>query len=212
MLLGDPKDWTARFRSLDVRFLELVVAVWPRCKAVLPPSPDEDTITINLVDILSRDPAGRRLFHHLAFQHEPFGYTDGGWAISKGKIDMAVLLDYERERYLAYECKKVNANDENGKFRSLATEYVKCGVVRFVTEQYAAGLPVGCMLAYVMDGKLASARSKIGAALESQKALVGLTAVAKDAKPVGGIRRFTSRHHRAADGGDIELRHALLAF
>ena len=118
-MVGDPKDWTARFRSLDVRFLELVLAVWPRCRAVLPSNPDEDTITINLVEILSRDEAGRRLFHHLAYQHEAFGYTDGGWAVSKGKIDMAVLLDHERERYLAYECKKVNVK-EKGKFRSLA--------------------------------------------------------------------------------------------
>ena len=80
-----------------------------------------------------------------------------------------------------------------------------------MTEKYATGLPVGCMLGYVMNGKLGSARSKIEAALESHEKLVGLAAGAADAEPVGGIRRFTSRHHRA-DGGEIELRHALLAF
>ena len=116
MLVGDPTHWIARFRSLDVRFLECVLAVWPRCVAVLPVEPDEDTITINLVDILSRDAKARRLFHHLAYQHEPFGYTADGWAYSKGKIDMALLLDQERERYLAYECKRLNVV-RNGRTR-----------------------------------------------------------------------------------------------
>ena len=67
MLVGDPKDWTVRFRTLDVRFLECVVALWPQCLAALPADPDEDTITINLVAIISKDVRARRLFHHLAY-------------------------------------------------------------------------------------------------------------------------------------------------
>ena len=85
MFVGDPTHWTARFRSLDARFLECVLAVWPRCVAVLPDKPYEDTITINLVDILSRDARARRLFHHLAYQHEPFGYTADGLAYSMAR-------------------------------------------------------------------------------------------------------------------------------
>ena len=211
MLFGDPKNWTARFRKLDVRFLECVLAVWPRCRAVLPPNPDEDTITINLVGVLAKDAKARRLFHHLGYQHEPFGYTADGLAYSKGKIDMALLLDQERERYLAYECKRLNVGRISG-VRSLATEYVKNGVIRFITEKYAAGLPVGCMLGYVMDGKVGKARSKVGAALDSQKTQVGLVGGPTDEQSVGSIRRFSSSHDRAMDGGQIEIRHALLAF
>ena len=211
MLVGDPKDWTARFRRLDVRFLERVVALWPRCLAILPAGPDEDTITINLVAIISKDLEARRLFHHLAFQHEPFGYTDDGWAYSKGKIDMALLLDRERERYLAYECKRLNVV-RNGTTRSLATPYVLKGVARFVKEQYAADLPLGCMLGYVMDGNVNTARSKIRAAITSFCKDVALIWGPIDDRRLGAIKRMSSGHRRVTSGAPVEIRHALLPF
>ena len=209
MMVGDPSHWTTRFRALDVRFIECVLAVWPRCVAVLPGEPDEDTITINLVDILSRDPKARRLFHHLAYQHEPFGYTADGGAYSKGRIDMALLLDQERERYLAYECKRLNVI-RNGRKRSLATPYVLEGMIRFITEQYAADLPVGCMLGYVLDGNVNTARAKVRAAINSHSGNIGLVGKPMDDQPVGAIGRLSSRHSRPTNGTDIEIRHALL--
>ena len=211
MLVGDPTHWIAQFRSLDARFLECVLAVWTRCVAVLPENPDEDTITINLVNILSRDSKARRLFHHLAYQHEPFGYTANGWAYSKGRIDMALLLDQERERYLAYECKRLNVV-RNGTTSSLATPYVLQGMLRFITEQYAADLPVGCMLGYVLDGNVNTARTKVRAAISSNSARIGLVGKATETQPVGPIRRLSSLHRRASNGVDIEIRHALLPF
>ena len=211
MLAGDPTHWIAQFRSLDVRFLECVLAVWPRCLAVLPEKPDEDTITINLVDILSKDATARRLFHHLAYQHEPFGYTADGWAYSKGKIDMALLLDQERERYLAYECKRLNVV-RNGKMSSLATPYVLEGMLRFITEQYAADLPVGCMLGYVLDGNVNAARTTVRAAINSKSADIGLVGKPADRRSVGAIERLSSLHCRPSSGSDMEIRHALLPF
>ena len=95
MAAGDPTAWAGRFRSFDERFLERVVAVWPRCLAILPPQPDEDTITVNLVNLLQRDPDTRSRFHWIEFQYEPFGYTPEGTAYSKGRVDMAVILDQE---------------------------------------------------------------------------------------------------------------------
>ena len=211
MLAGDPTHWIAHFRSLDVRFLECVLAVWPKCLAVLPEKPDEDTITINLVDILSRDTTARRLFHHLAYQHEPFGYTADGWAYSKGKIDMALLLDQERERYLAYECKRLNVV-RNGTTRSLATPYVLEGMLRFITEQYAADLPIGCMLGYVLDGNVNTASTKVQAAMNSLSAKIELMQEPTDSQSVGPVKRFSSLHCRPSNGTDIEIRHALLPF
>ncbi len=211
MLVGDPTQWIARFRSLDARFLECVLAVWPRCVAVMPEKPDEDTITINLVNTLSRDARARRLFHHLAYQHEPFGYTADGWAYSKGKIDMALLLDQERERYLAYECKRLNVV-RSGKTHSLATPYVREGMLRFITEQYAADLPVGCMLGYVLDGNSEAAQTKVRTAIKSRSAELGLVGGPTDNQSVGVINRLSSRHCRTTNGSKIEIRHALLPF
>ena len=87
----------------------------------------------------------------IEFQYEPFGYQSDGTAYSKGRIDMAVLLDQDRERYLAYECKRLNLTHSSRR-SSLATLYVTKGLHRFVTEQYAEKLPVGYMLGYVLDG------------------------------------------------------------
>lgn len=211
MLVGDPKEWAARFRSLDDRFLECVLAVWDRCVASLPREPDENTITINLVGILSRDAKARRLFHYLAYQHHPFGYTPDGWAYSKGMIDMALLLDQEREKYMAYECKRLNVPQADGT-RSLATPYVREGILRFITEQYAADLPVGCMLGYVLDGNVNTARSKVHAAMDSHKSEIALVGGPLDKPPIGAIGRLSSRHCRFSTGADIEIRHALLPF
>lgn len=208
---GDPATWTERFRTLDIRFLERVVAVWPKCVAGLPRQPPEDTVTIRLVGLLLKDPGARRLFHWLEFQFEPFGFTADGTAYSKGRIDMALVLDGERERYLAYECKRLNVVYP-GKTSSLASPYVEQGLARFVTEQYAQDLPVGCMLGYVMDGHVQAAETKLQAEISHRRSQVGLTFGPKSDGWVGSAKRFVSSHLRAASGREIEVRHALLPF
>lgn len=211
MVVGDPSAWATRFRTLDIRFLERVVAVWPSCLDVLPDDPHEDTITENLVAKISKDPKARRLFHHLEYHYEPFGFTVEGRAFSKGKIDMAVLLDQEREHYLAYECKRLNV-PRNGGLRSLATEYVTDGVVRFVTEQYAASLPVGCMLGYVLNGDASDARTKVLAAIGAQGDDIGLLDKPEHQMSIEPSFRFSTRHERGPGVLEIEVRHALLPF
>ena len=187
------------------------VTVWPQCVAMLPDQPKEDEITIILVNILSKDPQARRLFYWLEFQFEPIGFTPKGMAYSKGKIDMALFLDRERERYLAYECKRLNVVF-NGKKSSLATLYVTEGLIRFITEQYAENLPVGSMLGYVLDGNVVQVQTKILTAMCNMKIDIGLTAVPLLEQSIGDARRFSSRHLRPVSGQEIEIRHALLPF
>ena len=207
----DAAIWAERFRTLDIRFLERVVAVWPKCTAALPSQPPEDTITIGLVNLLLKDPGARRLFHWLEFQFEPFGFADDRTAYSKGRIDMALILDGERERYLAYECKRLNVVHD-GRTKSLATQYVKCGLVRFVTEQYAENLSVGCMLGYVMDGDVVTAQTKVRAAIGRHESGIGLTTEPEQESAIGEVKCFLSRHLRPASGQEIEVRHAFLPF
>ena len=208
---GDPATWTDRFRSLDTRFLQRVVAVWPRCVDVLQSHPHEDAITLNLVHLLRKDPGARRLFHWLAMQYEPFGFTAEGTVYSKGRIDMALLVDREHERYLAYECKRLNVVRQ-GRRHSLATLYVTEGIARFVTEQYAESLSVGCMLGYVMDGDAVTAQMKVRAAIDRHRSGIGLATEPEQESSIGEVKRFLSRHLRAASGREIEVRHALLPF
>ncbi|MBV1838598.1 hypothetical protein [Acetobacter estunensis] len=208
MLIGDVQGWVDNFVSFDDRFLARIAAAWPECMAVLPEQPGEDDITINLVDRLAKDVVVRRLCHWVEYQFEPFGLAADGSKYSKNIIDIAVLFDWERDRYLAYECKRLNVTN-GGNRSSLATVYVTQGMMRFLTEQYAEQLPVGCMLGYVLDGDVPFARSRIADAINSHAPLalvegpVPLAAIDK-------IERFRTRHTRPT-GSLIELRHALLS-
>jgi hypothetical protein len=207
--LGDLKDWSSRFRTLDERLLERILAVWPKCRAVLPGQPIEDNITINLVAYLSKDAVVRRICFYIEYQFEPFGTAATGAKFSKGKIDLGVLLDWDRERYLAYECKRLNVI-YNGQRSSLATEYVKEGMMRFLTERYAEGLPIGCMLGFVMDGDIVFAMAQLNTAIQTHGALLALVSGPTGAPSIGGVTRFLTGHKRQTRL--IELRHALLPF
>jgi hypothetical protein len=209
MVLGDLDVWAGRFISVDERLIERIAVVWPQCLALLPAQPEEDVITINLVQILSKDIVVRRICHWVEYQFEPFGTHPNGAKFSKGKIDIAVLIDWERERYLAYECKRLNVV-QGGKRNSLATLYVTNGMMRFLTEQYAEALPVGCMLGYVIDGDVAFALRQLSNAISGHKPLE-LTNGPNAAAAINGIPRFLTAHKKAA-GIRIELRHALLPF
>lgn len=207
MFAGDATVWGVRFRSFDARFIERVAAVWCRCVNRLPEHPDEDTITRNLVDLLQSDPGVRRWFHWIEFQYEPFGHTAEGTAYSTGRIDIAVLLNQDRNVYLAYECKRLNDVRKDVR-RSLAGKYVTDGLSRFVAEQYSEDLPLACMLGYVLDGDLEYAESSVRARIAELREEVSLVAEPHDAAPIGESKRFFSRHRRHS-GDEIEVRHAL---
>jgi hypothetical protein len=209
MLLGDASAWADQFTTFDERFLERIIEAWPATVAVLPEQPNEDSITINLVHHLCRDQVVRRICHWVEYQYEPFGLAaDGSW-YSKGRIDIAVLLDRERERYLAYECKRLNVVGPSGR-SSLATGYVTQGMMRFITEQYAEDLPLGCMLGYVMDGDVPFALSRVEEAIKVHSPLAlqeGPNTIAS----IQTVPRFETSHHRLL-GASISIRHALLSF
>lgn len=208
MLLGDAQVWLDRFTTLDDRLLERIVAVWPACIGSLGSQPLEDAITIALVDRLSVDSVVRRICYFIAYQHEPFGLAPDGTKFSKGKIDFVVLFDWERERYLAYECKRLNVHNAGGR-ASLATDYVVDGMMRFITEQYAQDLPMGCMLGYVIDGDLPFAQQRVSDAIAAHGPL-GLQDGPKFRAALGDHARFETRHLRSG-GSAIDLRHTFLA-
>ena len=175
--------------------------------SVLSEQPGEDDITINLVDRLAKDAIVRRLCHWVEYQYEPFGLATDGSKYSKGIIDIAVLFDWEREHYLAYECKRLNIKN-SGSRSSLATVYVTQGMMRFMTEQYAEHLPVGCMLGYVLDGDISFAKGRLTRAITSHTPLALLDGPTSF-NTIDTIKRFRTRHTRTA-GSEIEIRHALL--
>lgn len=212
MVSGDPRVWADRFRPFEGRFLERVAAVWPACLetlASLSRAPEEDEITLNLVELLKRDPVVLRSFHWVQFHHEPVGSTSEGLSCSLGEVDIAVFLTQDHNTYLAYECKRLNVRRADGR-RTLATEYVKCGVSRFVRSQYSRGLPVGCMLGYVLDGDMAHAVSSVRQKIIELRSDIGLVDELGENLWIGEMARFYSRHWRDRECAEIEVGHTLL--
>lgn len=209
MILGDGGAWLDHFRRYDERLLERICVILPACIAALGDNPQEDDITLNLVGRFHHDAGVRRLFHHWEFHFEPHSKGADGAYFSKGQIDFAVFWDLDRERYLAYEAKRLNVKSRSGT-TSLATPYVKEGVVRFVTEQYSQGLPLGCMLGYVLDGNLGVIPGKLKKALNDNQTLVGLVSGPTALPSIGSSHRFETDHDRQNDGGRINIRHALV--
>ena len=81
--------------------------------------------------------------------------------------------------------------------------------MRFVIEQYAEGLPFGCMLGYVLDGDVPFARQQVNAVILAH-APANLSEGPSDLHDIAGVSRFRTKHDRSS-GTEIELRHTFLS-
>ena len=208
MIRGNTAVWAAFFVSIDIRFLERLVVLWPLIMAKFSSMPKEDAITRELVRLANKDQVVQS-FIYLEYQYEPFGTAADGTTCSKGKIDFAGIVGRDRDHYLAYECKCLNVF-RSGSIRSLAPEYVDKGVMRYVIEKYAQHIPVGCMLGYVMDGDIESATENVKSAIMGS-ADAALESGPTDLASIDSISRFKTSHDRT-ESGTIEIRHAFLPF
>ena len=105
--------------------------------------------------------------------------------------------------------KRLNVPRDDGR-RSLAKKYVMDGLSRFTTGQYSENLPVGCMLGYVLDGDVKYVPSSVQAKIIEHREHVALVLHPRRDIPIGNATRFYSRQRRRSNGGEIEVRHALL--
>lgn len=210
MALGDKTQWISRFRNADQRFTERLVVHWPQCRDSLSSISEEDDITNNLVHCLCKDPEVRRIGWPDAqyVPLEPIGET--GAVTGKGYIDIALILDGDRDMYVAYECKRLNVTHK-GKLASLATPYVKEGLYRYINQQYSRTLPMACMLGYVMDGESQYALDKVHAAIETHAGGKKLQSGPNNTHKIGISDRFQTVHVRA-DDSIFEVTHTFLSF
>jgi hypothetical protein len=88
-----------------------------------------------------------------------------------GRLDIAFLptgLDGAPDEaiYFCVECKRLNVVD-NGQLRPGGSDYVRFGMLRFVSGQYARAVSNGGMLGYVLDGRVTNAIANVGANIEA---------------------------------------------
>jgi hypothetical protein len=155
MTLGDVDAWAEVFpEDLIPRIINLAWTTW----ATFPsPAADEHEVPITRRFKRALKQAKDYIRLPVRIEREP-AEDDPDSAEELGRIDLkfAPAGSALEEVYFAFECKRLNAL-ENGTRRPRAAEYVKQGMLRFVTGQYAAKMRHGGMIGYVLDGDCDSA-------------------------------------------------------
>jgi hypothetical protein len=211
MLAGDPAALLAHFVSLEDRVAAAVEAAWPICiaplQAIKGTMTHEDFITNHLVNALIRNKAfpGR-----IVPQYALLGPNAQQLLQVASKIDFVLTIGDDESVYLACECKRLNVPYKSGT-RGLVGEYVDDGLMRFVSSQYANGLPLAMMLGYVMNAKLDHARKGLRRAITVRSKLIKLKSTADHPVVVGKPIRFVTKH-QCTSGHDIEVSHTLLGW
>ena len=210
MIIGSSSLWRNSLIDIDKKVIDCVERVWPEVISRLTQMEREDNITQRLVDLLRDD----RIICQFGFLDIHFKLREkdrAGDYTTKGILDMALFLDQDHEKYIAYECKRLNIVSEQGKrVASLAGAYVEEGVVRYVTAKYSEKLPYGCMLGYVMDGDTDFAFQQIKTAVRDRKSLTNLETNNLTLED-GFFPTFETFHKRVSNSSLFAVRHRLLS-
>lgn len=157
MIVGDPSYWDNFFQqNLIPSILSCVIATWEQMPKP-GPSDLEDTISLKLYSALinTKD----RNAHAFLIRYQDVE-VDTDLAKETGRKDIVFFPSHQEEIYLCLEAKRLNAV-VSGLRRSLADEYVKEGMQRFVDGKYARFVRHGAMLAYVLDGDIHRAMQNV---------------------------------------------------
>ena len=149
MTAGDTSYWDNFFQqNLIPAVLAHVISTWEQMHKP-GPSDLEDAISDKLYSALVN--AKRRSDFPFLIRREDLEF-DTDLEKETGRKDIVFFPSLQEEEiYLCLEAKRLNAVI-SGVRRSLADEYVKEGMQRFVDGKYARFVRHGAMLAYVLDG------------------------------------------------------------
>ncbi|MGB1800380.1 MAG: hypothetical protein ACPHLK_06080 [Gammaproteobacteria bacterium] len=209
MMIGNPSNWLKRIKDIDNLLIQNVVKVWPDVITKFNKNSIEDHITQRLVDLLRKDRTVIK-YGFLDCQFKLREEDVKGDFTTKGILDMVLFLDQDHERYIAYECKRLNTISNDGSRSSLAGKYAEEGIMRYVTAQYAENLPFGCMIGYVMDGDTEFAIKQLETAIGNREKLLKLSCTEIDIKH-GSYAQFETSHERSDGKSQIEVRHRLFS-
>lgn len=168
-IAGNIDLWRDTFPSNRVpRILELVLDCW---KTFSPPMDRyEVPITKAFCVHLRKRKNRSRLPLFIGFESWLLDEN----AVEIGRLDLRFSHGYLEDVYFSMECKRLRVPNASGGYHALASEYVKEGMMRYVTGQYAGGLDKGGMIGYVMDGLTGKAIDNVRAAIKRERDRVRL--------------------------------------
>lgn len=211
MLAGSPGVWLAHFRDLGEQMAEAIENAWPVCIKPLQSRKGamthEDHITVHLVSALRRT---KKVPGRIEYQYSLQEELADGYVTTPSSIDFVLTVGDDEEVYLAYECKRLNVT-YGTRVRNYCGPYVDDGLMRFVSGQYAKGLPMATMIGYVMNGNNTTARRGLRRAMKLRTAALRLTAEQDRLSTAGRPTRFTSTHD-CGSGHSMSVEHHLLSW
>jgi hypothetical protein len=205
--VGDTSYWNDFFQqNLIPAVLALVVSTWDKMSKP-GPADLEDDISVKLYSALVKSKDRNSHFFRIDYQAVE---VDLDIASVTGRKDIVFIPTLQQEEiYLCLEAKRLNALI-SGIRRSLADEYVKEGMQRFVDGKYSRHVRHGAMLAYVLDGNTARAIKNVDNNIRNRLSELrmdkdsGLTA--SSIRPNDHRARETC-HHRTHDKAFFHIHH-----
>jgi hypothetical protein len=208
-IIGTPSEWADLIESMLPEVLNLVLKSW---EDMLPPPPNEteDNITVALCRTLVQNRTARGLMFQIRTQVVELDPMPGE---DLGRLDIAFIPLVPREDiYFCLESKRLNVI-KDGKVRPYASEYVRLGMMRFVTGQYSKMVKHGGMIGYVLDGKISGAMANVEANIrERHEELCMSPPGAFQASTVlsGEARARETHHKRAHEASLFRIHHMFM--
>jgi len=171
-VIGAPSpEWGDFIVTLIPDILELVLSAWEEMPS-LDPDTHENPITKDLCRRMIQNKKNSELPFRISYQSvelEPIDGTD------QGDMDIAFLPSQTSQEniYFCLECKRLHVT-KNGKFSSLATEYVTEGMMRFVSGRYSAAVNHGGMLGFVLNSNTVQAVTNVGGVIQARHIDLGM--------------------------------------
>ena len=210
MILGSPEQWLDFIDEQLPELLALIIDSWQRMPM---PAPDalEDQITMALCRVMKSHRAARELMFQIHLQPVEIEPAEGE---DVGRMDIAFYPMRNREDiYFCVEAKRLNVV-KNGTVRSYASEYVRLGMMRFVTGRYSRVARNGAMIGYVADGRVSNAIANIAQNVRNQHVDLGM-------EPPGELLSSTilpdndhareTRHRRRHDSSPFLIHHLFVS-
>ena len=209
-VLGNLADWTDLLDPMVPNILRLTIAAWESLLSIAPDE-KEDDITLTLCRALRQNRDAR----HLPFLiHTQQAELDPSPGEDMGRLDIVFNLLVPREEiYFCLEGKRLNVV-KNGTTRAYASEYVRLGMMRFVTGQYARAVRHGGMIGYVLDHNITRAIANVEANVKAQCSALRMTPPGNllDSEALGPDKRAKETHHqREHDTGTFRIHHLFMA-
>lgn len=157
MTIGDSTEWEDFILNGGVgAVLGLTLDAWGQ---LAPPAEgereDDTSVRLYAAMVKKRD----RQAHRFLIRYQDVE-VDIDLAKETGRKDIVFFPAHDGDLYFCLEAKRLNAR-VNGVMKSLADEYVKEGMQRFVAGKYSRHVHHAGMLGYVLDGDVSRAMTNV---------------------------------------------------